>query len=1357
MFENLFKKAFNNSEPFRELLEKAIEGADPLTPIFSSSSKGKTPSPPAIKKKNAIKIPSASPAGAKTKTTTQLDSSKIATKQMVTTPQGVQNKTYHEAPVGQVANLVVPKDKKTKAVASNTSQKNAIQQEVTHQPHPSGGTVTVGHPSHTVPVVPEFDHKAKWYHDRLQPGDKVHFNAWSDAYKDWRPISSEVLALNPDGQKILHVKPTHKDLKDDPEAPPMPVHYGRITHFERNDEKEPGLYHKYSYPGQFENPDITAPEGALPDKKIDPIIHHQEMMKREEAIKQKVEGVKKWVQGGDIIEFYTQDPLTKKISVKFGTAYNLQPTKPSGGVKGGQSGKGGKDQQQEINHVAVQTADGWHEVPLDQIKRFGQHHVGKWHFYSFNPDKLEWREDTDAATGAQAGDEEAATVLPTVTPGKANNTEIPEPTTQPKPSNINTPVEPFKDEPHPSVPKLHPQNPTTVISDAGGKVVDEDEDYVYFRHPDAAGVFEIPRDKVTPEVISKMLGKKLVSKDEELAPKKDMTNVIQPAEHWTHKMPEELVAHVRGIVDKIDEYRQKGIALPPSVLAARHQLLSAKNDKGAYRAAAKLDSFMKNPDPLANIKPPTKLDDYNEELGGNAKNIKDVSEAKDILSTVKPADYYLQQKQADVLSHLKDYASFHGLPQIASKLSVDVTKDNRKLLDFYKHYIQHKAEQENEGSNIAPLSANLPSDEHLENSRHLSDLNDYMYEQKLAIPAYQKKMLDLNYLLHENPDHEDVNKKFNDIHSYLYDRGENDPHYQLYLLEQQIEDKYMDKLPPEAAENLKARFQNAEQGITNPAMELDRTIAQFKNNGMPLEPPKVERDFDAAEAEKNQNNKLQPYAGPFLSRTNEYKSRIDNFIKLRQGLEAQKNAENNLAKVEQELEGGEGSPKLPNSNATVTIPNAKGEHERFNLKAVSSVMKDLKNIEKTYLDLATSGNTDHETKQTIKTLEGGLKSVAEKYNNLAQKFSEIGTPIEPYNMPDLEKLQQKPSEESGLPSTSKMMLDFNTKADASAKVWLRNAIESQKNQINVERKHFLNAARKFPPYVQADIANLDKYIGAQMDKQEWEPAPESVVTTPQGKKFLDIFNDYIAKVKRREKMAGVPVEEAYKSLSDLISAEKKIVRRDLSLAIRKSFFNDNDAQEIKHLSSLLASYFDDFIDTVMNRYSNIPLPVRKSIVRTLLKSMISDVVKDNEFSASTMKDDYTAPIDDVVIKSIGAEVANLVTLFKLEAEPDKTFFVIDVNKASNKKPHAIERQLGDLKKFASGLKPIHHATKIAPDEWFEKLKALEYRMHQAKMFKKKISEHRLRKFVTDNDNRTIMKFYNDNLHELNERLSSFED
>jgi hypothetical protein len=1355
MFEEIFRKSFDHSKPFEELLEKAAD-ADALSPIPSAVKSKKplaAPTNVGKKKTNSIKLPTGSAAGAKIKTGTQLDSSKVATKKTITTPTGTQQKTFHESPMGEPAALVIPQAKKTsqKIIGKNASAPNKLEQPKQHVPHPEGGTVAVGHGKDKVPVIPQFDHKAKWYHDNLKVGDKVHFNAFSSAYNDYRPISSEVTALNPNGEKILYVKHPAKEFQDNPDAPPFPVHYGKIHKFERPDEKNPHLKHHFEYAGEFDSPDITAPEGALPEKKIDPIVHHEEMQKREEIIKHKTDAIKQHLEGGDIVEFWTQDPVTKKVSVMFGSAYNLKPTQPQGGVGKAGKGKGGEGQV-DINHVAVQTKDGVHEVPLDQVKRFGKYVVNKLHMYSFDPDKLEWMEDDKSSTGVHPADEESAAVTPQHIPGDAMDTKVHEPTTQPAAAAINHTPDAYENEPHPLITPLHSKDPKNVIHDAGGFVNHEDEDNIYFTHPDTKELFEIPRDKVTPETVAKMLNKKLVNSQEELAEKeKGVKPTFDVSKHWTHHFPSSHVPVVRGLVENIDKLRAEGKVLPPSVLAARHHLLSDDSFENSYKAASTLQKFLKNPDPTANLKPPTKLEDYKEKLGVEPAELQDINVAKEKLGGTKPADHYLEQKQKTAIASLAKYADENGLQELGAKMAnLDVTKDQRGLIDFYRHFVKQQAEKANEGKTVAPLSLQLPTDEHIANQRHLGEMNDFLHQNKLAIPHYKNKMQNLSDLMEHSPDSPEVHKEFNDLHNYAYERGQNDQHYKVDMLKRAIQDKFADKLTPEVKNLLNDRFESMERGITSPNQEIPK-ISKYLKDKFGIDASKL----------------MTPKEGisPFTP-TQSAKMRVDALMQHRKAKEMEQEAAQSMDKIKQGMQSEEGKAPLAGAGSkTVAVPapgNSLTGKQQYSSQDLASVAKNLKGRVKLYNDIMSQpgADKDPEVKQLLTNIAADINRNMGDYNTASEKFAEMGEQIPPL---DFEwnggKSEAAPSPEGEYqnPSTEKLLMDFDTKAEADNKHWLRAAVEAQKNQINVERKHFLNFAKKFSPYVQHDIANIDKIMSQQLDQQKWEPLPESAASTPQGKKFLDLMNDYIAKVQRREKMAGVPLEEAYKSLTDLIAAEKTIVRRDLSLALRKSFYNDYNAPELPQASTLLAAYFDDFIDTVMGTYTHIPVPVRKSILRSLLKSIIADVVKDNEFSAANMREDYTAPIDNEVVKSIGTEVANIVTLFRLEAEPQKTFFVIDINKGKSKKAHPIEKQLSDIKKYSSGLRPIHSNAKLTAEEWFFKLKNLETQMYQAKMFSRRVSEHRLRKFTLDNDNKTVMKFYNDNLKELNERLESLED
>jgi hypothetical protein len=1167
----------------------------------------------------------------------------------------------------------------------------------------------------------------------------VNFNAFSEAYKDYKPIYSEVTELNPNDEKVVHVKPTHKDLKDDPNATPLKVHYGKINHFYRNDPANPHLKHHYEYAGEYDTPDETAPPGAEPSKKIDPQEHHAKALQREEAVKFKTEGIKKHLEGGDIVEFYTQDPLTKKLKVEIGSAYNLSPTEPQGGLKGGKGAKNNQ-QPQEINHIAVQTEDGYHEVPLDQIKRFGKYIVDELHMYSFDPKNLKWKRDMDSATGVKPADEESAVAKPAHTPGEIQVTHIPEPqsvTASPTATVEDPHPDPFKNEPHPDMPPAHPLDPKKTISDAGGMVLDDDEDNIYFTHPDTQGIFSIAKDKVTPQTVSEQLGKKLSATQQEQPEAAAGKPVFDPTQHWTYKLPEEVVPHIRGLIDQIDKVREKGMQVPASILAARHNLLTNQTNNGALRAAAELENFIKNPMQSMNppIKPPAKLEDFTEKLGVPPTDPEALKLAPEKLAGTKSANLYLQKKQADALKALKEYAKTNGLDDTAGEFKTDLNKDNRNLIDFYRLYLKNAATKKHPDDAVAPLNINIPTDEQIAHGKHLSDISDYMQNEKLDIPAYRNKLTRLNYLLETEPDSPLVHKYFNDLHNYVYDRGENDPYYQVHKLQQEVKDKYAKKLSPGLLNQLENRFINVEEGNVDPEQALDKTTNQLSAYGIKLPPPE-EMQYD---------------------RSTWAKSKLDDLFDKRKMMSQQKKITQDMQQLEQEIKGSENGPPMPKTNQQATIPEGPklSPDSQKSQKQLSGLMQDIQKQVDAYNYIKENG-THPEFAGMDKAILQWIEEQTNKYNQIGQTVAEqSGMPFEPFK-PKLAK--EKSSKESQGPDTDQLIANHLDSVDAQRKVWLRGALEGQKHKIKNERKHFLSFAQNFSPTVQADIQNINAQMSEKLDSNDWTPLAEGLAHTPQGKKFVQILNQHVQTAENQQKLAGMVAEEAYKSLQDTIAAEKTLVRRDISLSLRKSFYNDKSSPEQQQATNLLAAYFDDFIDTVMNKYKYIPVPVRKSILRTLLKSMIKDIIRDNEFSATMMREDYTAPLDDNIIKSIGQEVATIVTSFRMEAEPDKTFLIIDLSKAKKRAPHVIERELVNLKKFASGLRPIHPNQKIQPEEWSEKLKTLEGKMVQAKLIPRRISAHRMEKFIMDNDNRTLAQFYNENLKELNERLqATYED
>lgn len=1343
LFEELFKSALGqDTEPFQDLIYKAMDmgsippsGLKKKKTMNTAAESAPAHTAPKVAK---IKTGGGSPVKAKKKTGIQIDSSTAPVKQTIVTPDGPQHKTFHEGvgggPTSTKTSLIIPAKK-----VPSTKKKPDNQPDVTYKPHPSGENVATGHSPNQVPVDFKLDAKGQWYHDHLKPGDKVGFNGWSDEFKHWVPVESEVSTLNPNGSKIVHVKPLHKDLANDPEADPLQVHYNKLSFYRRKSEGDPGKWDHFEYPGEYTKPQITDPPAATPQPEMSPEDHHAHSVHQQELVKQKTESIKKHLKGGDVVEFWMRDPASNKLVLNRGTVHNMA-AQGSGG-KGGKS-KAGKDgETPDINNAIVQTKEGYEDVPLDQIKRFGQYGVDELHLYSFDPNNAKWQRDSKSAQEVQPATDKAPEATG-VSPNMMHPATMPHGPSEPQPANPNAEQKPAQGESEQQAGKPNfadePQDASQVIMSAGGKYIDEDpeENLVFFQDPESGKVHAMPKDDInTQNVLSKM-GKtpQSDSKDSFHTPDEVEQHKRQDiTQHWTHQMPEDLVGHVRGLVDKLDNYSNNGEPLPTPILMARHSLLHDYDSKKAMKNAARIEEFLHNPGAIPKVKPPLQRQDYQKKFNG-VQNFNSVSfeDAKSKLGTTKLAHPILENKQQKALSQLDGLAQKNGLPGFSGAVhQIDPKIDNRNLINFYKVKLEDALKSK--GETHEPVHLDLPTDENLDSAHHVNEMAQHLKDNKLLIPAYRKKMEQLNYFLENSPDSPAVEKLMNEVHKYGYVHGPNDPRFQSHIMRHQLEQLPKGKYDPRAVKQIDHLLNRVDEGgaaVPKDHIELAHKIA--KTNGIPLEET-PEIPFNASA---------------------QAKSKLDSMIEHRKFVEQQKVADEQAQKTK-----ASESPIEPPKAATPMDAQAQDVHTQNKVKEASRTVAQLKSNEASYNKIINDLNEqgvkpDPATVQVLHNMYSSMQRSSQSLAKIKNELAPTGTEVEDYT-PNVKPFGGAKDKTDNNPTAVDMVHNnlsrmFNN-ADEKKKVWLENQVGFTHNDVQVARNHFLSGVHQQMPNVQQDLQSIDQAVGDMLNQQKWQPMDVGLAKTPQGKQFLQMVNDKIERLKKREQLAGVTIDEALgKSLDEIISAEKILARRDISLALRKSFSDDKQSDGVQHATQLLGAYVDDFVQTIMTTYTNIPLTVRKSISRKLLKSLILNVIKENEFAAMGMTANYTTPLNENVVKSLGQRIASIVTEFRIEANPSKQMLVIDIAKS-------IETTSPSGEYFTHGHSLVKSDAPITQELWQTLMVDLEHDMYKAGLLETSISPFRIKKFVTDNDQKTLINFYNENVKTLDARLEELSN
>lgn len=1355
LFDDLIKKALDDeTEPLRDLFAKAFDWEAASAPDSSFKKKphvAATPAPapaaPAAKTPK-VKVKAASPNKAKIKTGIQIDKNTQPVKQTIVTPDGPQQKTFHEGPGGMNTNtqgpLIIPP---TKVGPKNKKQKATP--DVTYKTKKDGKVVATGHNPDQVPADFKLDSRGQWYHDRLKVGDKVGFNGWSEEFNHWVPVESEVSELNPNGTTLIHAKPLHKDAVNDPEAEPLKVHYNKLHFFRRKDDANPGQWHHFEYPGEYENASPTDPQGANPSPVMTPEEHHAHAVHQQELVKLKTDSIKKYLEGGDVVEFWMRDPMTNKLVLNRGTIHNMAAMGgpgAKGGGAGAPKGKAGKDgEAPEINNVIVQTKEGYEDVPLDQIKRFGKYVVDELHLYSFDPKQQKWQRDGKSAQEVQPADEQ-----------KPEATGVP--TNQLHPATLPQGVAASEgpSAPQPAIPENEgkdvtttpqatqhnfaeePQEPSHVIMNAGAKYIDEDPEdgIVYFQDPESGRVHGLPKEEITTQNVLSKMGKlpNQGNKDGFHTPDEVEQHQQQDIKnHWTHQLPEDLVGHIRGLVDKVDKYSNNGEPLPVGILMARHRLLHDYDPKKAIKNAAQIEEFLQHPNAIPKVKPSLQRQDFQKKFNG-VKNFDSVSfeDAKDKLGTNKPAHPLLESKQQAALGKLDETAQKNGLPGFSGAIhQINPKVDNRNLINFYKTKLEDALKEK--GITHEPINLGMPTDENIDYARHVNEMAQHLKNNNLLIPAYRKKLEQLNYFLENSPDSPVIEKLMNQIHKYGYVHGPNDPRYKAAALEQQINELPKGKYDPDAIKKLQyvvGRINNGD--VPNPAdyVMLAHKIAE--HHGIPLK-ELPEQQFNAS---------------------NQAKAKLDALVEHRKVAEQQKQME-----AEQQKVKAEQTPDEPPQAALPQDAQQQQQYVQGSLNMAKRLLQGAQNNEKVYNSILQQLHDQHITKpdhETLVTLRNIYNSVKEseaslkKYQGELAKFGvqmpDWASTIQPVGNGKVEDNKDNPALEQ---LHNRMSQNFNN-FDEKKKVWLENQVGFTHNDVQQIRNHFLSGVNQQLPSAQQDLKNIDQAVGDMLNQQKWQPLDVALAKTPQGKHFIEMVNEKVERLKKREQLAGVTIDEALgKSIEEIIAAEKILARRDVSLALRKAFSNEKDSAEVVHATQLLGAYVDDFVNTIMTTYKNIPVTVRKSIVRKLMKSMILSVIKDNEFSAIGMKADFTVPLDEPIVKALGQRIATVVTEFRLEANPKKQMFVIDVAKSDGAASQRPEY-------FTHSHKLIKAEEPITQDIWLPLMVDLEEKMCKAGLLETSISPFRIKKFIADNDNKTLIEFYNENVELLNSRLEELQ-
>lgn len=1405
MFDDLLNKAFGRrtTEPFQELLRKAndelykgdIDEGDDIAPE-PVGKKAKAIKVPKIPKVGAAapKAPSATKVGSKkvvapklpmqqggpsqagTHTAMQVDSNTQPTSKMVIGgPNGGHRKTVHEgvklkqnapqltqqvpkrnfgatqdpdpedaqqqpeqntpitfnAPEGDyesiklkqtAPSLYVPGGEQS--LPENMEGQDKGSHSISHVQHPSGGTVAVGHPEGSVPMAPVMDHKGKWYQENVQPGDFATFLAHTKDY-GLHPFTTKILEKNPNGADILHME--HPNKAERQKGTPFPIHYSKIQHVLRHDPKNPGEHKTLMYPGELDHPDDAAPKNAVAHPKSSPKEMDDFEKEVTEHQKNRVDTVKKYIKPKDVIEFWMTNPTNGHAELVRGYVTNL--AMPDTESPQGKSGKGGKTAQKapEPTSIVAYTKDhGVVNVPFEHVHRFSQKNVNHRYTYVYNHNTGDWHDESlpqylgneeqlsEAKQAAPAAQSQATLPGGAVAGGATSESGVPEVKDGIESNIAHEEVKPL--------PQSDEKSRAEFVHNSGARWEFEHNGKVFFTDPLTERTHSIPVDELSEAAIKERLEqpkqKPQESFEEEPEPQFDIKT------HWTHTFSPKQVSEVRGLLDKLDAHRA-GNEVPPDVLAARHTLLHKQDKKAAMIAAMRIHEYLEAPNAIRIEHTPTEKDFKNKFF---AEDLGDVSHSAvmDKLGTNNPSTSYLHKKQADAVSGLSKMAEELGMGDVATKLaSINPKTDNRQVLHFYEQMLRSKANAQ--GLKL-DSKIHIPSDEHIDMGKHLGEITEYINKQNLNNPLMTKKLQNLGFLMEHNPDNPQVQKLFNEMHNYGYEQGEQHPAHQFYTILNMLREK-PPKNAPELLKRLEGRSNVMEQGVLSPEAVLQNTMEDLDKYGVKLKLPEPQQ----------------------VNRTDSFKQRLDAMSAARQQAEGAKQIEKQLDSVATSPAGNK--PVAGTDDEGATVPGVSPELTNKQ-SALAKIRKQIESKDANavaMMEAMEQGSANY-SPQDIAVISASIinpvQSLYEKYNQMADELTQQGVKVDEYK-PKFKAMQEGKEQQM-----KENISESHHKQQSYAKDWFANQLLHSKNDLDVQRHHFLSRAKNQVPEVQNEIKQINQLLEGVMKHNQWNPIDAEQFKSHLAQTFAKQINNIVEEVRANEQMTMIPLQTALKrheemfgkSVSEMIAAEKTLVRRDISLALRKSFYNDKESPELRKATDLMASYFDDFVDAVINNYTAIPFGVRKSICRKLTKSLIQDVIKDNIFSATTMKDDFTAPLTDMVIKSMGREVAAMVTNFRIDAY-DKPFLVVDLNKGMEKSSRKLEA-------FETPHnKPLARGIRLSPDDWFELLRGLEADLYKAGMTVSTVSPNRLRKFVADNDPKGLETFYNTNVQELNERLA----
>jgi hypothetical protein len=1079
------------------------------------------------------------PLKADTHTSTVVDSSLVPVKQTVNTPEGVKQKTFHES-----STINTPSVSGFNASASKAPQ-STLQ---------------------TSPFVPQapWDAKAQYYHNNLRIGDTVGFHGYSDALKNWVPTQSKVVDLNPEGEKVIHVAPTHASTKDNPEAPPVPVHYSEVTHFKRPNPDDPNKKDHFEYDGEYDTP-----PNDVSDHKPDPHVvpTADEMMNEHtnmlEARKKKIDSAKKLVQPGDFIHYSVPDPETGKIVHLKGIVAD---------------DAGGKNNK---NATGVNILNQNHEleqIPYHLVSRVGKKIGHRMIPFAFDTKNGRWDISDDNIKSKSSAVNESEPEMSEDEPKVQND--------QQQEQGENNPIEEIKGDLTPFA---------NTLKTAGANIEGVENGKVYFTIPNSDKTFKLPVGKVSPEAVDEII--------KENTPKKEFGE----DDHWVNKLQPNIVKKMSSALASVMQHEGQ---LPARIIAAKNRLLHPKNDKQYFESYAEISEFLKDPIGFKKDNPPKNVDYFKDEhkLDVNNPNSLNVADKKLTEDSPNISNPFFRNKQESAASQIFDIAKSNGLNDIASKISgVDPSKDNTELLHYYRNYLDNALSKDGK----QPTKIDIPSVDQAHLFDNLDELSSKMEDSGLDHPYYTSVIDKLNHLIEKNPNSPSIDKLFGELNNYVHVNGKNDPREQIDTLKSELSSGNFGDIDPEDKEKIDSILSSN----LDPQKQMD-DAKKILNKYGEYEPDMVEGQNKDLEALNYLNGKLgQPNTPPSSSgkQGQEYYS---NGLPKPSPSGGSSNNDTTYAPPGKKWITQFGMPKLVDDTGSVTqnktsqISPQNSQHAQPKAPNKQSVLDNKRHeIERFSQALEGLANNPKELarhkKEQGNAVIGKYEDQIKEYNQLGEEHSkETGEHFTPMkSIFDQGGEEQDPHSKELHDRLSRQASDAHD-SDAS---YMRTAVLGAQHTIDLHRRHFMQNLDQYNPDVKDDIKAIDGHIGGTIKNETWEPIPEKIATTQTGKRYIQEINNQINRVRNVQKITGISAGDLFKALQSDIESEKVIAKRDFGIAIKKSFGETNSREIASHFNV----YLDDIVEITMTSFPNIPVKVRKSITRHFVKCINNDVIKNN--------------------------------------------------------------------------------------------------------------------------------------------------